>query len=80
MKREGRAYVEGFRWHQAQAEQDAVLRDSANREELLAFLTNKVAEYNWPENKTVYMTSGFHYDNNFIILFMYRQKKLPLLF
>ena len=35
------------------------LRDSVNKEELFAFLTNKVAEYNWPENKTVYITSGF---------------------
>ena len=35
------------------------LRDSVNKEEPFAFLTNKVAEYNWPENKTVYITSGF---------------------
>ena len=34
------------------------LRDSVNKE-LFTFLTNKVAECNWPENKTVYITSGF---------------------
>ncbi|KAK3750309.1 hypothetical protein QZH41_001768 [Actinostola sp. cb2023] len=34
------------------------LRDSVNKEELFAFLTSKVAAYNWPEGKTVYVTSG----------------------
>ena len=31
------------------------LRDSANKEELFAFLSAKVAEHDWPEGKT---TSG----------------------
>ena len=34
------------------------LRDSANKEELFAFLTSKVAAYTWPDRKTVYVTSG----------------------
>jgi len=46
------------------------LRDSVNKEELFAFLTSKVAAYNWPEGKTVYMTSGFYYDNILIISFI----------
>ena len=48
------------------------LRDSVNREELFAFLTNKVAEHNWPENKAIYITSGFCRDDIVvIILFIY---------
>ena len=37
------------------------LRDSANKQELFAFLTLKVAAYTWPETKTVYMTSGLYW-------------------
>ncbi|CAB3996630.1 Hypothetical predicted protein [Paramuricea clavata] len=33
------------------------LCDSANKQELFAFLTSKVAAYTWPETKTVYRTS-----------------------
>ena len=47
------------------------LRDSVNKEELFAFLTNKVAEHNWPENKAIYITSGFCRDDVVIILFIY---------
>ena len=49
------------------------LRDSVNKEELymFAFLTNKVAEYSWPENKTVYITSGFYHENIIITSYMY---------
>lgn len=32
--------------------------DSANKKELFAFLSAKVAELDWPEEKTVYMNSG----------------------
>jgi len=34
------------------------LRDSMNKKELFAFLTSKVAEFNWPPTKAVYVTSG----------------------
>lgn len=37
------------------------LHDSANKEELFALLTSKVAAYTWPERKTVYVTSGLHW-------------------
>lgn len=39
------------------------LRDSVNKEELFAFLTNKVAEYNWPENKVfrILIFLSFHF-------------------
>ena len=42
-----------------------LLRDSVNKEELFAFLTNKVSEYSWPENKTVYITSGLYHETAF---------------
>lgn len=45
------------------------LRDSANKEELFQFLTSKVAVYNWPEGRSVYITSGFNTICMFIILF-----------
>ena len=34
------------------------LRDSTNKEELFAFLTQKVSTHRFPENKEVYITSG----------------------
>ena len=50
------------------------LRDSVNKEELFAFLTNKVAEHNWPVNKAIYITSGFCRDDIVVtILFIYIQ-------
>ena len=54
------------------------LRDSVNKEELFAFLTNKVAEYNWPENKRVYITSGFQ-NFDILISFLYRIKIILIL-
>ncbi len=36
------------------------LRDSLNKEELFHFLSLKVAGHNWPERKTIHVTSGKH--------------------
>ena len=33
------------------------LRDSVNKKELFAFLTSKVAQFSWPPDKAVYVTS-----------------------
>ena len=33
------------------------LRDSMNKKELFAFLTSKVAQFSWPPDKAVYVTS-----------------------
>ena len=49
------------------------LGDSVNKEELFAFLTSKAAAYNWPDWKTVYVTSGFYYDNILIMSFIHRK-------
>ena len=46
-------------------------RDSVNKEELFAFLTNKVAEHNWPENKAIYITSVFCRDNIVVIIILH---------
>ena len=43
--------------------------DSANKEELFQFLTSKVAVYNWPEGRSVYIISGFNTICMFIIFF-----------
>ena len=57
------------------------LRDSVNKEGLFAFLTNKVAEHNWPENKVIYITSGFCRDDIVVtILFIYNVEGKEALF
>ena len=35
-----------------------LLQDSMNKKELFGFLTSKIEEFSWPQDKAVYVTSG----------------------
>ena len=45
------------------------LRESVNKQELFQFLTSKVAAHNWPEEKTLCVTSDKHLYSSYCIVF-----------